>query len=143
MILYHFTSIERWGLIERSGMIRTTESNVSPTREHAGPDVVWLTDEDEPDADALAIRTVDGTDKTAVRITVDLDDSAVVWWPDFASAHEFNRRWRRALERGHDPESWWVTMRPIPLAEVVAIEMAETGDEPAVSEPCHDESAGN
>jgi hypothetical protein len=41
--LYHYTSIERWRLIEAAGYLRRTESNLSMTTEHAGPDVVWLT----------------------------------------------------------------------------------------------------
>lgn len=41
--LYHYTSIDRWQLIDACGYLRPTESNLSATTEHAGPDVVWLT----------------------------------------------------------------------------------------------------
>lgn len=120
MILYHFTSPERLAMIQLDGILRTGESNVSPIP-HSGPDVVWLTDVPEPNTTALAIATVDGTDKTAVHITVDVDDA--VWWPDFAVRHHVDRRWRRALERNRDPESWWVVERPIALRETVAVEV--------------------
>lgn len=78
---------------------------------------------EESGARALAIdRTPDGTDKTAVRITVDVPDADVTWWPDFAKAHGMNRQWRRVIERGRDPESWFVVARAIPESEWVRVD---------------------
>ena len=129
MIWYHYTSTERLVMIRSTGIIRTTESNIGsgrsdwpPFGSHVGPDVVWLTDEPEPDSQALALTTIDGSDKTEVRITVSLADDEVMWWPDFAKQHGIHRQWRRALELGRDPQSWWVVERAIALCEVVAIE---------------------
>lgn len=48
MKLYHFTSSTHWREIKASGLLKVTESNVSMKRVHAGPDVVWLTDDPRP-----------------------------------------------------------------------------------------------
>lgn len=130
MRLYHFTSPERLTMIRITGEIRVTESNIGSNRpdirpygEHVGPDVVWLTDVGVVSARGAGLdRTPDGTDKTAVRITVDVPDHEVIWWPDFAVEHGMHKAWRRALERGRDPRSWFVLTRPIPRAEWVDVE---------------------
>lgn len=128
-LMYHFTSPERLELIRLSGFIRTTESNIGspnpawvPYGEHVGPDVVWLTDVPRPRAKAIALDvTLDGTDKTAVRITVDVDAEDLTWWPDFRRRHGIHREWRRHLERGRDPDSWWVVEHPIPVESFVEV----------------------
>lgn len=125
MDLYHFTSPERLALILADGMIRTTENNLRPPGDGVGPAVVWLTDEPEPEPAAVGLDGMaDGTDKTAVRLTVRVAESEVIWWPDFANEYAMPRAWRRALERERDPESWWVLPRTIGMTEVVAIERA-------------------
>lgn len=49
MKLYHFTTRDHhWPRIEAAGYLKVTESNISDRRPHAGPDVVWLTDDPEP-----------------------------------------------------------------------------------------------
>jgi hypothetical protein len=128
MILYHFTSVERIPLIQAAGFLRVTESNIGsgrpdwpPYGEHAGPDVVWLTNEPEPDKVGLGVGTVDGSDETLVRITVDIADGDVMWWPDFRTLHGIHPRWRRALEKGRNPDSWWVVSRNIVASEFVAV----------------------
>ena len=70
--LYHYTSIERWALIEQDGYLRPTESNLSATKLQAGPDVVWLTTDGELAHKHGLDNSLDGTDKTRIRITVDL-----------------------------------------------------------------------
>jgi len=130
VILYHFTSPERLARIQGAGVLRTTESNIGsghpdwrPYGEHIGPDVVWLTDDQSPDGRALALDLqIDGTDKMAVRITVDVDEADVWWWPDFALHHGAHRKWRRLLGQGRAPESWWVHPAPIPVASFLAVE---------------------
>ena len=42
MIFYHYTSEPHLEQIQEEGVIKTSESNVSATEEHSGPDVVWL-----------------------------------------------------------------------------------------------------
>jgi hypothetical protein len=129
--LYHFTSPERLTAILAEGVIRTTESNIGsgrpdlpPCGDHVGPDVVWLTDRQEPDARGLALDLqIDGTDKTGVRITVEVPDAE--HWPAFATAYGMNATWRRAMEEDRAPQTWWVVARPITMIEVIAIEAAE------------------
>jgi len=134
--LYHFTSPERLRLIYAAGAIHVTESNIGSPRpdwppfgEHVGPFVVWLTDLEEVGAGRGAglDASLDGTDKTTVRITVEVPDLDVTWWPDFRQAHGMNRQWRRALEKGRDPESWFVVERPISRNEWVRVEMLGAG----------------
>jgi hypothetical protein len=48
MKLYHFTSPYHLPAILDADRLTVTESNISNTREHKGPDVVWLTDDPEP-----------------------------------------------------------------------------------------------
>lgn len=137
MRLYHFTSPERLTMIRLEGEIRVTESNIGsphpdwpPCGEHVGPDVVWLTDVDTIGNGAgLALDgSLDGTDKTAVRIEVDVPDADVTWWPDFARAHGMHRNWRRVIERGRDPESWFVVARAIPRREWVKVDAPGGGE---------------
>ena len=76
-----------------------------PMGEHVGPDVVWLTDREEPWSRGLALDgTLDGTDKTEVCITVEVAD-AVEWW-DFVCADGIHPRWQRRLEEGRAPATW-------------------------------------
>ncbi len=140
MILYHFTSAERMDMIWRDGFIRTTESNIGspwpdspPYGEHVGPDVVWLTDVEASSAVALGVgsgvrglNSLDGTNKREVRVTVDVPDVDVTWWPDFARAHGMNPKWRRRFEHG-DPESRWIVCRPIHMPEVVNLWSSRAG----------------
>jgi hypothetical protein len=50
VILYHFTSKELLAEIMASGFLRVTDSDISLERRHAGPDVVWLTNNPDPSA---------------------------------------------------------------------------------------------
>lgn len=91
---------------------------------------MWLTDVDTIGNGAgLALDgSLDGTDKTAVRIEVDVPDADVTWWPDFARAHGMHRNWRRVIERGRDPESWFVVARAIPRREWVKVDAPGGGE---------------
>ncbi len=113
--LYHYTSIERWALIEAAGMLATTESNLHPTIPHAGPDVVWLTTDAELGHGHGLTTTTDGTDKTAVRITVELPNKYVHKWREWAIRHGVERRWLDALDKtgGGGSATWRVVERPI------------------------------
>ncbi len=122
MILYHFTSTVHLPLINAAGALTTTESNLSPTREHAGPDVVWLTSDPEPDAEGHALAG-SCVDKTAVRITVDVPDAEVWGWLPWSRGHRIPKKWARHLERGRRPATWYVMERPIPRAEWVAVDV--------------------
>ena len=82
--LYHYTSIERWELIQASGRLNTTESNLSQHREHAWPSVVWLTTDPDCQHGHGLLNTLDGTDKTRVRIAVELPNRDVHKWHEWA-----------------------------------------------------------
>ena len=135
--LFHFTSTHHWPLIVAAGILTTTESNVGSPRADwppSGPDVaprvVWLTDAPHLPARRHGLTLspkvmrelgVSGmVDKSAVRIEVAVDDA--IWWPDFADEHGMNPRWRRAIEEGHAPETWWVVPREILMSEFVDVQ---------------------
>ena len=127
--LFHYTSIERWHLIERAGWIKTTESNISLSIKHAGPDVVWLTTDPDCAAGHGIALTYDGTDKTRVQITVQLPARDVHRWRDWA------------LRRGTDPDdmrtlvdsagggagTWRVTEKPIMFTRWIRVLDRATG----------------
>lgn len=114
-LLYHYTSIERWHLIADSGRLNTTESNLSPRRPHAGPDVVWLTTDPDCRHGHGIRKGLDGTDKTRIRISVQLHSREVHRWLDWAARHGIDADWRRTLIEvsGGGVSSWRVTEKPI------------------------------
>jgi hypothetical protein len=127
-------------------MIRTTESNISFTREHAGPDVVWLTTDPECkyghgiDRDImfetatdrghlLSADDIEQWDKTRVRITVKLPNTHVIKWRDFAVKHQMTDIEKRALiksARG-GANTWRVVKHPIMLDRWLEIVDRATG----------------
>lgn len=123
--LYHYTSIERWQLISESGFINTTESNLHPRREHAGPDVVWLTTDPDLEHDHGLGGTVDGTDKTEVRITVELPNNRVHKWRDWAVERGIDKGWLAALSNAGGAGTWRVTENRITADRWVAVDCRE------------------
>jgi len=100
MILYHFTSrSHHWPLIATTRYLDLSESNINPKAPHSGPDVVWLTVRKDPFGNGLGdgsdIRigkqTFKGTDKTRVRITVDIHDAQQ--WPRWSKNHGIKSSW--------------------------------------------------
>uniref|UniRef100_UPI003F989500 hypothetical protein n=1 Tax=Mycobacterium sp. TaxID=1785 RepID=UPI003F989500 len=119
--LYHYTSIERWELIEAAGHLRRTESNMSATKEHAGPDVVWLTTDPECAYDHGVAKTQDGTDKTRVRITVELLNRDVHKWREWVTRRGIAEDWLRGLASVGGSGTWRVTEKPIPSTRWVEV----------------------
>lgn len=124
MRLYHFTSVIHLPLIEQSGMLRRTESNLHPVIDGAGPDTVWFTTRSNPvDGHGL-----DGgiADKSRVRFTCDVPDGWVKQWVMWAEALGIDPDWRETLIRtggGWDAaRTWMVTFRPVRRDRWVAIE---------------------
>lgn len=133
MRLYHFTAPYRTGHLGKimaDGQIDVTESNVSATQEHAGPDVVWLTSDGDPDAhrwnrypgDDPAVERV----KVLGRITVEVPDREVTSWSGFCTRHRVKDHWRRALTHP-GWKTWKVIQRPIPREEWRAVEVYADG----------------
>lgn len=129
MILYHYTSPDHLPLILRSGLIKVTESNLSMTRAHAGPDVVWLT----TDADPEHMEWTEGTinDKQRIRIAVDVPRRAAQPWSDWAARQGMNPQWKQALIKsgGKGWRRWHVVQRPILASEWRGILDRHTGEE--------------
>ncbi|MCU1698257.1 MAG: hypothetical protein JWR34_4320 [Mycobacterium sp.] len=128
-LLYHYTSIERWRLIADAGRLKTTESNLSLGRQHVGPDVVWLTtDPDCQHGHGLQI-TLDGTDKTRVRIAVELRNRDVHKWGEWAHRHGMDPKWRRNMIEAADggAGTWRVVEKPVPAAQWVEVVDREQG----------------
>ena len=100
MILYHLSSIYHLPTILSSGYLKTVESNVSldPRREHAGPDVVWLTTSQRVGQGWARMRPgLDYVDKCRVIFELELPDDEVHLWSDWADAHGVSARDKWAL----------------------------------------------
>ena len=114
MLLYHYTSETHLPMILTAGFLKTTESNVSATKEHAGPDVVWLTTADEPSAGhGLAGSSVD---KSAIRFSVELPKLAVYDWKTWAKAQGSNPGFIQSLARSGGAGTWRITTSAIPAS---------------------------
>ena len=119
-LLYHYTSVGRWRLIERSGQLLRTESNLSGSKPHAGPDVVWLTTDPDCAYDHGLALSLDGTDKRRIRITVELVNRDVHKWRDWAQRRGITDKWLRALV-SPGASTWRVTEKPIPSTRWVEV----------------------
>ncbi len=126
MKLFHYTSVTHLAAIRASGVIRPSESNIGspfvdmkPYGLHVGPDVVWLTAQD----DVQSGHGLEGApvDKFAVRITIEASDA--VQWRQFAEARGINRQWYRILDKvaNYAAKHWYVLPRSIALSEVTEI----------------------
>jgi len=103
--LYHFTSRQHLARIEATGVLTVTESNMSQRREHAGPDVVWLTSNRAPDVHS-GWKVGSAVDKTAVRITVEVPKRVAHRWRDWARSRGIDSEWMRSLASVGGSGSW-------------------------------------
>lgn len=128
-LLYHYTSIERWGLIKAAGHLRTTESNLRQTV-NSGPPVVWLTTDAEMVHSHGLAETLDGTDKTRVQIAVELPNRDVHKWREWATRRGITREWMAALiaASGGGAGTWCVTEKPVPASRWVSVVDRSTGE---------------
>jgi hypothetical protein len=123
--LYHYTSHDHLPYILYEGMLTVTESNISKEREHAGPDVVWLTT--DPDVSRGSGLENPKHDKFAVRFTVEVDRRAVHKWRDWARSHGIAADWMETLASLGGSASWRVIERPILAKRWVDIVDMRTG----------------
>lgn len=111
--LYHFTSRYHLPHILNDGFLRPTESNVSFARAAVGPGVVWLVD--EPELSAPHGLSGSAVDKTAVRITVKVENAEP--WTEWVKRQPDDGWSRETLVRtGGGPAAarrWWVVQGPI------------------------------
>ncbi len=127
MILYHFTCREHLDRILADGYLKVTESNISKRREHAGPDVVWLTT--NPDASAHGHGLAgSAADKTAIRFTVELDKHDVRKWREWAARQGIDRAWMQGLASAGGSGTWRVTERPVQASQWVEVHDTKTGE---------------
>jgi hypothetical protein len=114
--LYHYTSKYHWNSIHTAGYIDTTESNVSWTTEHGGPDVVWLTACVSPLLDHGLRGSI--FDKTEVRITVELPNDWVKRWKKWAPIQGASREDMDMLANSgggwEAADTWYVCTQQIP-----------------------------
>ena len=125
MKLYHFASAGRLAQIMDDGYLKVTESNMSRTREHAGPDVVWLTS--DPDPSAQPWKSGAPVDKTAVRFTVDVPKREAQRWRGWATRRGIDPRWLKNIAASGGSGRWYVIERPVPRAEWIEIVHTATG----------------
>ena len=125
--LYHYTSIERWRLIEAAGYLKLTESALSRTKEHAGPDVVWLTTDPDLSHDHGLGGTLDGMDKTRVRVAVTLLNRDVHKWKEWAIRRGIEPDWLKALIRVGGSGTWRITEKSIPIGRWAEVLDRTTG----------------
>ena len=124
MKLYHFTSVRYMHDIQKSGYLATTNSNIRPNG--AGPAVVWLTSNPNPDQ-----KWTEGAAefwslyKLGIRITVNVPDKEVHHWPEWSQKMGISRKWYKAFG-AHSPgelKEWYVVPRRISRSEWKAVEM--------------------
>lgn len=105
--LWHYTCRHRAALIGRRGVLTP---NAQPWFD--GVELVWLTDLDVPDADALGLQsTILRCDRTEVRYRV--TDGPAVPWSEWAEDAHIDRRVRSELTFGRRPRHWFVSTVPV------------------------------
>jgi hypothetical protein len=118
MILRHWTYAQRVPKILREGIIHPTESNVSFTKAHAGPDVVWLL---PPDVDPGAGEE-HGLSLGKRTGWIDVDVPAIRW-RDWEWTARMKPSWVESLvsAAGGDEfaDQWYVWPAPIRAARFV------------------------
>ena len=124
----HYTSADNGhlGSILASGVLRTTESNLSFAKEHAGPDVVWLLADRLRAGDRHGLITpTSGDYKTHVQIEVALPKAEVALWASWAKEQGISDEDFAVMVHsgGGLPQAlrWRVIERPIPREEWVSI----------------------
>ncbi len=131
MIFYHYTCVEHLEKIIDDGFLKTSESNVSPSEEHAGPDVVWLLKKpltgQVPEmltGRAEISGRPFGIDKSRICITVDLPPTEVQRADKFWKKHKVEQWWADRLSSlggKSKVKDWYVILRNIPSEEWVEI----------------------
>lgn len=119
MILRHWTAAERIPHILAAGRINPTESNVSMTEAHAGPDVVWLMPPDVDPGEGKAHGLHDA--KRTGWIDVDVP---AIRWVDWIWTARMTPDWRAAFlgyAGGEEvAQHWYVFPGPIRVARFVS-----------------------
>jgi hypothetical protein len=95
----------------RIGLQGTLKPHAQPLLNSAA--LVWLTDLDHPDIDALGLTSdtllCDRTEYGYKAIKPD----GIVPWAEWADAHRIDKTRRAALEQGFAPDRWFVCEQPV------------------------------
>ncbi len=128
MILYHFTSSIHLPKIMSDGFLKVTESNISERREHAGPDVVWLTSNPDPAGARWQGAGVQNwhpgvilAPKDEIRFTVDVPKRDVHKWLVWSRARGIDPGWAAHLASVGGSRRWHVIERPVVRDEWVTV----------------------
>jgi hypothetical protein len=110
--LYHFTCGHAFASIAKSGMLLPNLHPLLPGRRG----MVWLTDLDTPDRNALGLTSVIlHCDRTEYRAVVEADADH---WPKFARRMTRAQRDQLELAPGAMPMHWYVSQWPVPILEI-------------------------
>lgn len=118
MKLYHYTHLRHWDSILAGGAILAkADSNLHPTIEHHGPDVIWFTTEEQLTADHglkhPLIHLAPHEDKRRIRIAVDIPKTWVFKWIPWAKQRGIPDYWLKALLKVGGGPTWRVTRRNV------------------------------
>ena len=114
---YHYTCAHGAKGILKVGQVRPLSGwwqmlAVAGARIGTAPNVVWLTDMEEPDAQALGLTSVMlDCDRTEFRFEV--TGPRIRPWGEWADENGVNPRCRQMLEEGRDPSHWFVSTLPV------------------------------
>lgn len=107
--LWHYTCRHRAALIGASGVLAPHDQLVL-----GGVALVWLTDLDVPDVDALGLTsTMLSCDRTEARYRV--TGGETLPWAEWAELSHVDRRTRSELTFGRRPRHWFVSTSPVPV----------------------------
>lgn len=108
MRLWHFTCEHGYRQIGTHGTLKPNRHVLLGD----APPVVWLTDLQSPERDAVGLTSRFITcDRMAYRYMV--NEGTVERWADFADEHDVPLWVRADLESYGDPEHWFVSTRPL------------------------------
>jgi len=146
MLLYHFTSRFHSPLIIKDGYLKLTESNlIAPTKEEMQKyeqemeqgkyvynrddlykPVVWLTNIPDPKNQGLEGGCFN---KSEIMFTLRKKEHYQKWI-EWSRRNGIKKQWAEALERGRNPESWYISEKIIPLTRdnIIKIENVITGE---------------
>src|SRR5947209_2997091 len=108
MILYHFTCAHGAKAIGKRGHLRP-----NPNAFFGVPAVVWLTDQAQPQRDAVGLTSVTlPCDRLAYRYRT--ENGPAVRWDDWKRTHVPTRTIEVLESYAEDgPRHWWVSERPL------------------------------
>ncbi len=126
-VLYHYTGTIHLNEILRTGYLKITDSMLREHDPHYKP-VVWLTSEKNPDPFKLGLNG-SMVDKTEVRIHVEKKPNLPIKsWDVFSAQNKIDPAWKKNMEAGRKPGTWFISTKEIPIENITLIENRYTGE---------------